>query len=126
MSKIVKNKRSVYGLEEEKLRIFLRGIPVSINNLYGDPFIRAQTEDTFYKLSQLRKADHKGPISIITKSNFNDEVMNRLSEYQDMKNLIFFYSLTGFNEGGVPFEQRINGRYPFLRHTLPFQLYFEL
>jgi hypothetical protein len=63
---------------------------VSINNLYGDPFIPAQAENTFYKLLKLIKAKHRGPISIITKFNINDEIIKRLSEFRDMENLIFF------------------------------------
>ena len=65
MSGIMKNKRISSSLDEDKLRIFLRSIPVSINNLYGDPFIPAQAENIFYKLLKLRKAKHKGPISIL-------------------------------------------------------------
>ena len=107
MSEMIEIRRNCDSLDKDKLRIFLRSMPVSINNLYGDPFIPAQVEDTFYKLSELKKSEHKGPVSIITKFNFNDEIIERLSEYQNIKNLIFFYSLTGFNEGGVPFQQRI-------------------
>jgi len=95
------------NFDEDKLQKFLRSIPVAINNLYGDPFVPAQIEDTFYKLSELKKVRHKAPISIITKFNFNDSIIERLSEYRNMKNLIFFYSLTGFDEGGVPFQQRV-------------------
>lgn len=92
---------------KEKLKAFFGKMPISINNLYGDPFIPLQREDTFYKLSRLMEESHLGPISIITKYKIDSEVLKRLAEYQEMKNLIFFYSLTGFDEGGTPFKGRM-------------------
>ena len=47
--------KQITNTEEKKLRCFLSTIPVSINNLYGDPFIPAQIENTFYKLSELKR-----------------------------------------------------------------------
>lgn len=118
MPRIIKIKRNQRSSDKSKLKILLRSLPVSINNLYGDPFILAQAKNTFYKLLKLRKVKHQGPISIITKFNFNDEIIKRLSEFRDMKNLIFFYSLTGLNEGGVPFKQKIKA-YMRLAATMP-------
>lgn len=43
----------------------LRKVPVSINNYYGDPLI--QWDNTVNKLEELSKAQHIGPIGIITK-----------------------------------------------------------
>lgn len=111
-------RNSYDNIDEKKLLSFLGNMPVSINNLYGDPFIPAQIKNTFYKLSTLREAKHKGPISVITKFNLTKEIMIRLSDYQNMENLIFFYSLTGFNEGKVPFSERIKA-YMCLAYTMP-------
>lgn len=94
-------------MQGEQYRDVLKEIPVSINNIIGDPFIPAQIEDTFYKLSSLRASGHKGPISIITKSKFDAAMLERLSLYGDMANLIVFYTLTGMEEGGIPFPERI-------------------
>jgi hypothetical protein len=84
----------------------LRCIPVSINNILGDPFIPSQLEDTFSKLDSLKESQHMGPISIITKFPITTPLLNRLSQYSTMPNLIVFYTLTGLDEGGTPFSQR--------------------
>jgi hypothetical protein len=85
----------------------LRALPVSINNVLGDPFISAQVEDTFSKLDDLGSTGHSGPISIITKFPFDDALLSRLSSYSGLKNLIVFYTMTGFSEGGMSFAQRL-------------------
>ena len=48
-------------------------VPVSINNLYGDPFLPTQIEDTFLKLEALKNTKHNGFVSIITKSEIDDD-----------------------------------------------------
>lgn len=84
----------------------LRSIPVSINNILGDPFIPIQLEDTFSKLDSLKESQHNGPISIITKFPITAPLLNRLSQYKTLPNVIIFYTLTGFDEGGTPFTDR--------------------
>jgi hypothetical protein len=59
MSRIIKIKHNRRSSDQGKLRTVLKSLPVSINNLYGDPFIPAQSENTFYKLFELRKAKHQ-------------------------------------------------------------------
>lgn len=54
----------------------LNGIPVSINNYFGDPLV--QWEDTVDKLQSLEEAGHSGPIGIISKSRFSQERAQRL------------------------------------------------
>ena len=51
---------------------YFLNIPVSINNLYGDPFYKDQIENTFSKLYSLHKSGHKGVVSIITKTEIDE------------------------------------------------------
>lgn len=94
-------------MRNEPYRNILKNIPVSINNIIGDPFIPNQVEDTFFKLDSLKKSGHKGPISIITKSRLDAAMFSRLIDYQNLANLIIFYTLTGMDEGGTPFKERV-------------------
>jgi hypothetical protein len=105
-------------LEMEGSLDILRDLPVSINNIIGDPFIADQTENTFSKLESLRDSGHRGPISIITKSKLGVSELSRLSDYLGFGNLIIFYTLTGMNEGGISFEERV-GVYEKLVKTVP-------
>lgn len=57
---------------EEFINYFIN-LPVSINNLYGDPFFPTQTENTFSKLDELQADGHKGIVSIITKTEITPE-----------------------------------------------------
>lgn len=84
----------------------LRSIPVSINNILGDPFIPRQVQNTFSKLDSLQVSRHRGPISIITKFPINTPMLRRLSQYKTISSLIIFYTLTGFDEGGTEFTER--------------------
>lgn len=75
------------------LNYFLN-IPVSINNLYGDPFIPKQIENTFEKLDKLRESEHQGIVSIITKTEINKEIGLRLKEYSKDLKLIVLVSIS--------------------------------
>lgn len=70
----------------EKFINYFANIPVSINNLYGDPFFYTQIGNTFKKLDNLKKSGHKGIVSIITKSEITEEIAFKLSNYiKDLK-----------------------------------------
>ena len=58
-------------MQRDKFIGYFQNIPVSINNLYGDPFFCNQVENTFEKLDKLRESKHTGIVSIITKSEIN-------------------------------------------------------
>ena len=73
-------------------------IPVSINNLYGDPFLYSQTEDTFFRLEALQKTKHNGFVSIITKSEIDDTCAQRLFEYTKQLKLIVIVSVSGLSK----------------------------
>lgn len=83
-----------------------KNIPVSINNAFGDPFTELQIEDTIYKLNSLQSQN--APYSVITKAVINDEIYNKLKQVKTSKNLVVIYSLTGLDEGGFSFEERVN------------------
>lgn len=76
---------------------YFNNVPMSINNLYGDPFI--QKENTYAKLQELKDVQHKGIISIITKTEITEEDAIRLKHYQESLNLIILVSISG-----LPYE----------------------
>ena len=59
-------------MNKEQFLHYFQYIPVSINNLYGDPFFPLQRANTLVKLSSLRATNHKGIVSIITKSELTE------------------------------------------------------
>lgn len=73
------------------LNYFLN-VPVSINNLYGDPFFSIQKENTFNKLDDLTKTNHQGIVGIITKSEIDDKEIERLKKFSKKLNLIILVS----------------------------------
>ncbi|RWQ71103.1 radical SAM protein [Bacillus cereus] len=81
-------------------------IPMSVNDTYGDPFIIEQVDNTIRKLKILW--DHKAPIAIFTKAPFNKEVLEKLKEIKNHPMVIVMYSLTGLNEAGYSFENRVS------------------
>lgn len=82
--------------KEEFLDYFLN-VPISINNLYGDPFFPSQIENTFDKLEKLKSDKHKGIISIITKTEISEEITKRLQTYLRDLNLIILVSISGLS-----------------------------
>ncbi len=78
-------------------------LPVMVNDCYGDPFLSYQVRDTFSKLRALKR--HKGPVGLITKMVFGEDILN-LIEPSLNNNLVIFYSFTGLDEGGFSFEER--------------------
>ena len=40
-------------MKKEKFLEYFKNVPVSVNNLYGDPFFPLQEENTFKKLDSL-------------------------------------------------------------------------
>lgn len=96
---------------EEFINYFIN-LPVSINNLYGDPFFPTQTENTFSKLDELQSDGHKGIVSIITKTEITPETAVRLSKYTEKLNLVVLVSISE-----LPYEiEKIKGfRYNTLK-----------
>lgn len=80
-------------------------IPICINNALGDPLIKSQIDNTIYKLNYL--CNYKAPYSIITKAVIDDEIYEKLMSVKKSKNLVVMYSLTGLNEGGYSFDERV-------------------
>lgn len=52
-------------MNKEQFLHYFQHLPVSINNLYGDPFFPLQRDNTLVKLSSLRATDHKGIVKKI-------------------------------------------------------------
>ncbi|HEV7658115.1 MAG TPA: hypothetical protein VGP36_25735 [Mycobacteriales bacterium] len=76
-----------------------------MNDTYGDPFIREQVDNTVDKLLALR--DHRAPIAIFTKAGYDVDVLARLAAVTHHPRVIVFYSLTGLDEGGIDFPERL-------------------
>lgn len=79
--------------EIEFLNYFLN-VPVSINNLYGDPFFSSQITNTFKKLETLKNDKHKGIVSIITKTEITENIAKKLQSYVSDLNLIILVSIS--------------------------------
>jgi hypothetical protein len=82
-----------------------RLLPVSVNDTYGDPFIPQQVDNTIAKLTALER--HRAPIAIFTKAGFDDHVLSALASVPVKDNVVVFYSLTGLDEGGISFDERV-------------------
>jgi hypothetical protein len=82
-----------------------RAIPVSVNDTYGDPFIPEQVANTVVKLEALRS--HKAPIAIFTKAGYDRGVLDQLADLPDKSRVVVYYSLTGLDEGGISFPERL-------------------
>lgn len=88
-----------------------RHIPVSVNNSYGDPFSKLQMEDTLTKIMRLRALDMK--FSVCTKavlSNSDLEILHSIGTVS-RHNMFLQYSLTGLDEGGYSFDERVRTIY---------------
>jgi hypothetical protein len=82
-----------------------RLLPVGVNDAYGDPFIPQQIDNTITKLTALER--HRAPIAVFTKAGFDDHVVSALARVAVKDNVVVFYSLTGLDEGGIGFEERV-------------------
>jgi hypothetical protein len=82
-----------------------RSLPVSVNDTYGDPFIPQQIDNTIAKLTALQR--HRAPIAIFTKAGFDERVLSALAGVPIKEKVVVFYSLTGLDEGGISFEERV-------------------
>lgn len=92
-------------LTSEEIERRFKDIPVSVNNLYGDPFFPTQVENTFKKLDDLKESGHTGIISIITKTEISNDIARRLKQYTDSLKLIVLVSVSG-----LPYEiEKIKG-----------------
>jgi hypothetical protein len=80
-------------------------IPIAVNDSYGDPFIIEQVDNTIYKVKELM--NHKATIALFTKAPFNNKVLEKLKEIAHNPRVVVYYSLTGLDEGGYSFENRV-------------------
>lgn len=81
-------------------------IPVNLNN-NGDPLIDNQAKNTVEKIKLLE--GYENIYHICTKAVPSEETFKILESLTDnqKKNLFLSYSLTGLNEGGFSFEERV-------------------
>lgn len=63
---------------KERWRDLLREIPVSINNMYGDPVL--QWQNTVEKMDALLESGHRGPVGIIMKGGLSDAKVEDLRD----------------------------------------------
>ena len=68
-AKDTQEKNIIFDTLPSSINKTLVNVPVAINLYYGDPFL--QTENTYNYLVQLKNAEHKGPIIIITKGDIS-------------------------------------------------------
>lgn len=59
-----------------KVYDYLKNLPITLNNYYGDPVI--QFENTMDKLQTLSNDRHMGPVSIITKGYISEEMAKEI------------------------------------------------
>ncbi len=85
-----------------------RRLAISINCAYGDPLIRQQEEDTADKLSQLAESGHLAPFGFCTKGLLGERAAALFSALPESRGHVFRYSLTGLDEAGFPFEERVD------------------
>lgn len=86
---------------------WIKELPIAINNAYGDPFTDIQIMDTYDKMLKIYQIDGIG--SVCTKAVLSEETIEILRNLpKDIsKNIFLQYSLTGLDEGGYTWEERI-------------------
>lgn len=105
---------------EEFLKQKLSHIPISINNMYGDPLM--QWDNTIEKLNKLLSEKHKGVISIITKGCFSNLKCEQIEKYRRLGlNIIVLVSVSGLPTSIEPvsLEARLNGLANLKRYKIP-------
>ena len=103
-------------------------IPVAVNNLYGDPFLPNQTEDTFQRLNRLANTKHKGIVAIITKSEISEKEAERLAFFIQEKhlNIIVLVSVSGLPQSIEPVRgNRLETLRLCHKHHIPCIAYFR-
>ncbi len=100
---------------KERWRELLREIPVSINNMYGDPVL--QWQDTINKLDALSESKHRGPVGIIMKGGLSDAKVADLRQRHEVGlNVVNLVSISELGTEGLGIEGISNrARYDNLR-----------
>ncbi len=86
-------------MDKKRFLQYFANVPVAVNNLYGDPFLPTQKENTFDKLRKLSEAGHAGTVAIITKTEITEEDATMLSSFTDGLNLVVFVSVSELGKG---------------------------
>lgn len=106
-------------MEKEQFDKYFRNVPVSVNNLYWDPFFPFQVENTFEKLESLKKSNHEWIVSIITKSEISEDIAKRLEKYKEYLKLVILVSISWLPNKKIenqPYEMNMWNRYKTLEH----------
>lgn len=111
-------------MNKEQFLHYFQYIPVSINNLYGDPFFPLQRANTLVKLSSLRATNHKGIVSIITKSELTEADVLAIKETNlKVVILVSVSELPNKKQEDTAYELTTGNRYNTLalcyKHSLP-------
>ena len=86
---------------------WVKNIFISVNNAYGDPFTDLQIVDTYDKVNALINDDlHFGVCTKAVPSIMSKELINEIAKL-NTQNMFLQYTLTGLNEGGFSFEDRV-------------------
>ena len=75
-----------------KVYDYLKYLPITINNYYGDPII--QFENTITKLKTLSDDGHLGPVSIITKGYISKEKAKKIKKVSSGLKLVVLVSIS--------------------------------
>lgn len=97
------NKPIFYKQPPSEINPIFKHMPVAVNLFYGDPLLQIGT--TVEYLRALEKADHKGPVTVITKGDF--------SKFPDVEfdlDLHFAFSTFGRQVGVPQDECGVDGR----------------
>ncbi len=101
----VKNE-SVKDTHENSIVPWWSKIPISINSAFGDALSSSQIDDTCMKLNILKT--HNAAYGFCTKAVPDEKIFDKLRQVSITSNLSVRYSLTGLDEGGYSFEERLN------------------
>ena len=86
---------------------WIKNIFISVNNAYGDPFTDIQIMDTYDKIATLVNEDmYFGVCTKAVPSATSKKLIDDLSKLNTSK-MFLQYTLTGLNEGGFSFEDRV-------------------
>lgn len=86
---------------------WIKNIFISVNNAYGDPFTDLQIMDTYDKINTLVTEDmYFGVCTKAVPSAISKKLIDELSKLNTNK-MFLQYTLTGLNEGGYSFEDRV-------------------
>ena len=105
---LINNKKdeNIENLNQDLVTPWWSKIPISVNSAFGDALTSSQIDDTCMKLNFLKQ--HNAAYGFCTKAVPDQKILEKLQQVPITSNLSIRYSLTGLDEGGYSFEERLN------------------